>query len=166
MKKIAIVLIIASLALTACNKKDGGVKTKDESNIIMVVGNENLTEAELQAKIDALPPKYKEYSKSEKGREALIEEMSVRKMLKQEAVKNGVEETDSYKKDLDKAKEDILINHIVNKKIMDGVKLTDEELKAEYEKNKENFKTPEQEKAAHILINVSEDMTKEQKADA
>ena len=166
MKKIAIVLIIASLALTACNKKDGGVKTKDESNIIMVVGNENLTEAELQEKIDALPAKYKVYSQTEKGREALIEEMSVRKILKQEAVKNGIEETDSYKKDLANLREDLLVNHMVDQKIMDGVKLTDDELKAEYEKNKENFKTPEQVKAAHILINVSEDMTKEQKADA
>ena len=41
MKKMAIILIIASLALTACNKKEGGVKTKDESNVIMVIGNEN-----------------------------------------------------------------------------------------------------------------------------
>jgi peptidyl-prolyl cis-trans isomerase C len=50
MKKIAIILIIASLALTGCNKKEGGIKTKDESNVIMVVGNEKLTETELQEK--------------------------------------------------------------------------------------------------------------------
>ena len=78
MKKMAIILIIASLALTACNKKEGGVKTKDESNVIMVIGNENLTESELQEKIDTLPAQYKEYSKSEKGRAALIEEMGCR----------------------------------------------------------------------------------------
>jgi len=166
MKKMAIILIIASLALTACNKKEGGVKTKDESNVIMVIGNENLTEAELQEKIDTLPAQYKEYSKSEKGRAALIEEISVRKMLKQEAVKTGIENTESYKKDLEGIKEDLLINHVVNKKIVEGVKLTDSELKAEYEKNKENFKTPEQIKAAHILINVSDDMTEAQKKDA
>jgi len=166
MKKIAIILIIASLTLTACNKKEGGVKTKDESNVIMVIGNEKLTETELQEKIDTLPAKYKEYSKSEKGRAALIEEISVRKILKQEAVKTGIEETESYKKDLDEIREDLLINHVVNKKIVEGVKLTDSELKAEYEKNKEKFKTSEQIKAAHILINVSNDMTEVQKKDA
>ena len=166
MKKMAIVLIIASLALTACNKKEGVVKTKEESNVIMVIGNEKLTETELQEKIDSLPAQYREYSKSEKGRTALIEEITVRKMLKQEAVKEGIEETDAYKKDLEGLKEDLLINHVVNKKIVEGVKLTDSELKAEYEKNKENFKTPEQIKAAHILINVSDKMTKEQIADA
>jgi peptidyl-prolyl cis-trans isomerase C len=166
MKKIAIILIIASLALTGCNKKEGGIKTKDESNVIMVVGNEKLTETELQEKIDTLPAQYKEYSKSEKGRAALIEEISVRMMLKQEAVKTGIEETEAYKKDLEGVKEDLLISHVVNKKIVEGVKLTDSELKAEYEKNKENFKTPEKIKAAHILINVSDDMTDAQKKDA
>ena len=166
MKKMAIVLIIASLALTACNKNEGVVKTKEGSNVIMVIGNEKLTETELQEKIDALPAQYREYSKSEKGRIALIEEISVRKMLKQEAVKEGIEETESYKKDLEGLREDLLINHVVNKKIVEGVKLTDSELKAEYEKNKENFKTPEQIKAAHILINVNDKMTKIQIADA
>ncbi|MGB6127707.1 MAG: peptidylprolyl isomerase [Psychrilyobacter sp.] len=162
MKKMAIILIIASLALTACNKKEGGVKTKDESNVIMVIGNENLTETELQEKIATLPAQYKEYSKSEKGRAALIEEITVRKILKQEAIKTGIENTESYKKDLESVKEDLLINHVVNKKIVESVKLTDTELEAEYEKNKENFKRPEQIKAAHILINVSEGMTKVQ----
>jgi len=166
MKKTAILLIVISLALTACNKKEGAVKTKDESNIILVVGNEKLTETELQEKIETLPTKYKEYSKSEKGREALIEEIAIRKMLKQEAVKKGIEETESYKKDLEEIREDLLIKHMVSKKIVEGVKLTDSELKSEYEKNKENFKTQEKIKAAHILINVSDDMTEAQVEDA
>jgi peptidyl-prolyl cis-trans isomerase C len=166
MKKVAILLIIASLAFTACNKKEGGVKTKDDSAVILVIGDDKLTEAELKEKIEALPPQYKEYSQSEKGRQALIEEMSIRKILKQEAIKGGIEDTESYKKDLERVKEDLLVNHIVNQKIVEGVKLTDEELKAEYEKNKENFKIPEQVKAAHILINVSKEMTPAQKTDA
>lgn len=166
MKKMAIILIIASLALTACNKKEGGVKTKDKSNVIMVIGNENLTETELQEKIDTLPPQYKEYSKSEKGRKALIEEITIRKILKQEAIKSGIENTESYKKDLESVKGDLLINHLVNQKIIEGVKLTDSELKAEYEKNKENFKKLEQIKAAHILISVNDKMTDAQKKDA
>jgi len=166
MKKIGIILIIASLAFTACNKKEGGVKTNDESNVIMVVGNEKLTESELQKKIDALPDQYKEYSKSEKGRATLIEEISIRKMLKQEAIKTGIGKTESYKKDLEDIREDLLINHMIKKKIVEGVNLTETELKAEYEKNKENYKKLEQVKAAHILINVSDDMTEVQKKDA
>ena len=165
MKKIGIIFIMASLVFTAC-KKEGGIQTKDESNVIMVVGNEKLTEYELQEKIDALPAQYKDYSKSEKGRKALIEEISIRKILKQEAKKIGIEETESYKKDLENVKEDLLINHVVNKKIIEGVKLTDTELRSEYEKNKENYKRLEQVKAAHILINVSNDMTEIQKQEA
>jgi len=166
MKKIAIGLIILSLGMTACNKKEGNVDTKDQSKVILVVGNENITEAELQEKIDNLPAKYKDFSKTEKGREALIEELTVRKMLAQEAKKDGIENTELYKKELNEAKEGILVNQIVNKKIVEGVKLTDKELKAEYEKNKENFKTPEQVRAAHILILSTKDMTPAQKSEA
>jgi len=164
MKKIGILLLIATLAFVGCDKK--GVNTKDDSNVIVVVGDEKITENELQEKIDKLPPQYKEYSQTEQGRQTLIDEMVVRKILKQEAIKNGIEDTEAYKKDLEGAKEDLLINHIVNQKIVEGVKLSDSELKAEYEKNKERFKTEEQVKAAHILIMVSDDMTEKEKAEA
>jgi peptidyl-prolyl cis-trans isomerase C len=166
MKKIALLLIVASLAFTGCNKKEKAVDTKDTSKVIAVIGNEKLTESELEKVIESLPPQYQEYSKTKEGRDALIEEMSLRKILKQEAIKEGIEDTEGYKKDLEDAKEELLITHVVNKKIVDGVKLTDEELKAEYEKNKESFKKPEQVRAAHILIKTTEDMTKEQLAAA
>jgi peptidyl-prolyl cis-trans isomerase C len=166
MKKIILISMVATLVIAGCGKKESSVKTKENSNVIMVVGNENITEAELQETIDGLPPQYKEYSKSKQGREALIEELSVRKMLKQEALEEGIENTEDYKKDLEKSKEELLVNHLVNQKIVEGVKLTDEELKADYEKNKEKFKKPEQVRAAHILILVKDNMTKTQKLDA
>ena len=166
MKKIALLFLVASLALTSCNKKEKVVNTKDNSKVIAVIGKEKLTEAELQEVIDSLPPQYQEYSKTKEGREALIEEMSLRKILKQEAIKEGIEDTESYKTDLEDAKEELLITHLVNKKIVEGVKLTDAELKAEYEKNKESFKKPEQVRAAHILIKTDDSMTKEQLAAA
>ncbi|MCK5779529.1 MAG: peptidylprolyl isomerase [Psychrilyobacter sp.] len=166
MKKIAIGLIVLSLGMTACEKKIGGVETKGQSKVIMVVGNENLTEAELQEKIDRLPPQYKEYSKTEKGRAALIEEITIRKILAQEAKKDGIEDTESYKKELKEEKDGILITHLLNKKIVEGVKLTNEELMDDYNKNKEQFKKPSQVKAAHILIMTRENMSGKEKNEA
>ncbi len=67
---------------------------------------------------------------------------------------------------MENAREALLIDHIINEKIVEGVKVTEEELEEEYEKNKESFITPEQVKASHILITVTNDMDVKEKRKA
>jgi peptidyl-prolyl cis-trans isomerase C len=58
------------------------------------------------------------------------------------------------------------VRQLLDKKIISGVTISDEEAKSFYDKNPKNFEQPEQIRARHILIAVDKDATAEQKAEA
>lgn len=157
-KSLVIVLVVAAL-MAGCNKGN-------EGKAIMKVGKEVITEKDLTNALEQLPEQYKEYYSSEEGKKQLIERIAEQKMLAMEAKNMGLEKTEDYKIKLEQAKETALAQIAVKKNIIDGVKATDAEIKAEYEKNKQNYKTEEEVKASHILIMVKEDMTPAQKQEA
>lgn len=60
----------------------------------------------------------------------------------------------------------LVVREFIGKEIVPKVSVSDKELEAFYESNKERFKLPEQVKAQHILIKVDKGATDEQKAEA
>lgn len=158
MKKGLIVLMVVAALTAGCNK-DGG-------KVLMKVGSEKITEKELQTEIDALPPQYKDYYSSVDGKKQLLEKLAEQKMLKQEALKKGYQKRDDYKSRLEIAKERELANIAVQAEIIEGVKVSEDDLKAQYQKNREQYKMDEQVKASHILIKVDATMSPAQKSAA
>ncbi len=157
-KSLVIVLVVAAL-MAGCNKGN-------EGKALMKVGKEVITEKDLNNALEQLPEQYKQYYSTEDGKKQLLERIAEQKMLAMEAKNMGLEKTEDYKIKLEQAKETALAQIAVKKNIIDGVKATDAEIKAEYEKNKQNYKTEEEVKASHILIMVKEDMTPAQKQEA
>ena len=88
------------------------------------------------------------------------------KILKDVAIKQGIEKDPEFLKDLEKQKERLLASYAVKRNIIDKVKATDEDLKKEYEKNKVRYKQNAQVKASHILIKTTSKMSKEELAKA
>ncbi len=62
--------------------------------------------------------------------------------------------TDSEMKTL--MRKEIVINYLLEKEVVDKVKVGDDEVKKFYEDNKDKFKTDEKVRASHILIGVDE----------
>ena len=58
---------------------------------------------------------------------------------------------------------ELLIQQTIQQEVADKVEVSDEEVKEYYEKNKEQFKEPEQVQASHILVQVAPDATQEEK---
>ncbi len=84
-----------------------------------------------------------------------------RKLLSQHATKSKIEESEDFKEKLELLKKELVLNLWMEqeaKKIEDGI--TDADIKADYEKNKDNYKVPAQLKASHILVE-KEDEAKE-----
>ncbi len=81
-----------------------------------------------------------------------------RKLLIQDALKSGIENTEDYKKKLNALKKELALTLWMEqeaKKIESST--TQKDLKEFYENNKNNFKTPPQLKARHILVKTKEE---------
>ena len=88
---------------------------------------------------------------SKDGVKKLVEEMVNQAMLYNQAIDEKFEDSDEYKKEMAKAKENILTN-MAFKKALECDEPTDEELKNYYEEFKNEFSEPESRSASHILV--------------
>lgn len=81
------------------------------------------------------------------------EGMIKEEILKQEAEKQGIEKDPAVQKQIEQAKEQIIVRALVNQEVIEKVKSADDkELKAYYDANKTQFPSPEQVHARHILV--------------
>lgn len=89
---------------------------------------------------------------SKDGVKKLVEEMVNQVMLYKDALDEKFDESEDYKKEMAKAKENILTN-MAFKKALECDEPTDEELKNYYEEFKDEFSQAESRSASHILVN-------------
>ncbi len=138
----------------------------EKSKVLMKVGKEVITEQDLEMALEQMPEEYKQYYSTEDGKKQLLERMAEQKMLAMKAKEMKIDKTKEFTIKMENAKETVLAQIIVRKLIVDGIKVTDEEIREEYEKNKESYKTEEEVKASHILIKVDAEMSDEEKEEA
>lgn len=88
---------------------------------------------------------------SKDGVKKLVEEMVNQAMLYNQAIDEKLDESEEYKREIAKAKENILTN-MAFKKALECDAATDEELKNYYNEFKDEFSEPESRSASHILV--------------
>ena len=106
----------------------------EKSKVLMKVGKEVITEEDLEYELDKLPDQYKKYYSTEDGKKQLLERMAEEKMLAMKAKEMKIDKTKEFTIKMENAKETVLAQIIVRKLIVDGIKVTDEEIREEYEK--------------------------------
>ena len=173
MKKRIIIALLAATFVMGCNqetevkKEAKSTKGSVETKILAKVGNVTITEADIKGELDSIPEQYKSYYESADGQKKLLDSMVERKLFLMEAKKEKLENNANYKKEIKKAKEYILAKTYIDESIFKNVTISDEELKAEYEKKKDQlFKVKEEVKASHILIKTDVNMKPKEKAAA
>jgi len=145
------------------NQKVSGIEIKEEEKVKLREGIlEQLISAELlyqeskKAKLGDLKEKIKE--RLEEIKKGFASEDEFKNLLKD----RGISEKD-LKEDIKKG---VYIDAFLEKDVYSSVVISDQERKAEYEKNKERLNLPEQVKASHILIRFEEAAGDEDKASA
>ncbi len=156
------VVIIAATVLVMGTLLFGAEKSK----VLMKVGNEVITEEDLEMALEEMPDQYKDYYSTEDGKKQLLERMAEQKMLAMKAKEMNLDKTKEFEKVMEKAKEMALAQQLVKKLIMEDIKSTDEEIKEEYEKTKEDYKIEEEASASHILIKTDAGMSYKEKEGA
>ena len=94
--------------------------------------------------------------KGEQGMQRLLDELIYQELFYAEAVDTKLEETDAFKAELQKMKENLLKQYNI-KNLVESVQVENEEISAFYEENPHFFAGQAQVQASHILVETEEE---------
>ena len=130
-----------------------------ESKVLAVVAGKEITEADLDAFLQNAPKEQQAYASNPQFRAQYLEQLIALNMFAQMGEDEKLDETEEFKKILESAKRDILAQ-LAMAKALKGIEVTEEDAKAFYEANPQQFKKPETVNAKHILTKEEEECTK------
>lgn len=128
----------------------------NENKVLATVGGREITEMDVNRLIESLGPQRAMQFQSEEGRKRILEELISQELFYLDAIESNLHEEDSFKKELENVKSNLLKQYSV-RKTLSGVALGENEAKDYYNQNIEQFKAPESVAASHILVDTEEE---------
>jgi len=126
------------------------------SDILVTVNGKNITKQEAETFVNASSPQA-HFSQLDKSQQAMIIDRLVEKVLFTElAGKEGIEKKPEFQRNMEKIKEELLVNMWM-KEQMDKAVVSDSEAKAFYDKNADKFMQKASVHARHILVKEEKD---------
>lgn len=153
MKKLPIYIsacMLIAFLFTGCEKKP-----PSDSVVLVKVSNGSITLSDFNAKIAKLPAYYQRVIDQNKAR--YLDEIIAEKLFYEEAVRNGLNNDKEVAEIIKEAKKKIVIAKLIKNEIDDKVVVSEAEIRAFYDANKDNLKTPEMWRASHILVPTEEE---------
>ncbi len=145
----------------------GLAAAKEGEEILAEVGPYKLTRAEFEAKLETAPPQIKMIlAHQPQLKKALVERWVEISLLSLAAKDAGLEKDPEVKARLDEVTKQILAQAYLEKKLLNQQRVSEEEVKAYYEKHREKYQEPRAVRARHILIEVPQGATPEQEKEA
>ncbi len=133
-----------------------------EKVILANVDGFEITKADMLKIIGNMPQEAQMQVSSKEGRMALLDEMISGELIYHQAIKDGLDKDEKYVKLLNEAKKSILEQFAITK-LLEGVSVTEEEMKKFYEENKDLYMTQESVGAKHILTKEKEEIEQVEK---
>jgi peptidyl-prolyl cis-trans isomerase C len=147
-------LVLACLALAACDKKAPDEHAKAEDALVATVNGQKIKQSDVQALYNALPGQYRQLP-IEFLQEQLVERLVDQKLVTAKAKADGIEKDAKYKERLAQAKDQILEDVWLTAEI--DKRLSPERLKKSYDEMVKGFKPSAEYKASHILVKTEEE---------
>ena len=122
--------------------------------ILANVGPLTVKESEVEEFLLSLGQRGQQYNNPQ-GRKVILEQIIGNKLLLLDARKNLYETEPEFKAELARLKENLLVNYAGNK-VISAVTVSDKEIEAYYEENKDQFGGGETVNASHILVDSEE----------
>ena len=125
-----------------------------ETKILAKVNGTPITELDVDRMLMAMGQNGQAYNNPQ-GRTMVLEQLISKKLMLLDAEKNLYEYDSEFKAEFEMVKEDMLANFAI-KKCVESITVTDDEVKKEYDDNKDKFVTGESADASHILVDSEE----------
>jgi peptidyl-prolyl cis-trans isomerase C len=154
MKRVLVLLFTISLVF-ACAKKE-----EKKGVYLAKIGDTVITQADFEREMKGLPEFVQKMFEGSSGKEKFLDELVKRELLYKEALKKGLDKDSEYLKKLEDFRKITLVGLLLQKEIETKVKVSDQDVKAYYEKNKEKFAPVAQIRASHILVKTEEEAKK------
>jgi peptidyl-prolyl cis-trans isomerase C len=147
---MAAALIGASASAAVLATVNGKTITSDEVNAVLMEGT--------QGRFSSLPKE-----KQSELQHRVVDGLILQQLVYEEAKKEGILQSPEYKKEFDDIVARIekqLAAKIWQEKILDGIKVSDKEVKAYYDKHGSEFEQKEKVHARHILVKTEAEAKK------
>lgn len=123
-----------------------------KKDVVASVGGERITLTDLQDRIKTYPPQFSAALQQKENKIKVLDQMIDEKLLLVAAKKSGIEKTKEYKTQIENAQNQLLLATYIKDKVEKNAVVSDEEVKAFYQNNPNQFKELEQRRASHILV--------------
>ncbi|MDO5717918.1 MAG: peptidylprolyl isomerase [Tissierellia bacterium] len=127
-----------------------------EEKILARVEDLNITTDDVQAFINALQPEMQAQFNNQEGFNKIADELVNQELLYLDALDNKLDEEPIFVEQMNNMKINLLKQYAIAK-VLNKVKIDDEELKKYYEEHKDYFKKPMEIEASHILVKTLEE---------
>lgn len=126
-----------------------------ENKVLAIVNGVDVTQRDLDELAQAIGPQAAMQFQGEEGQRQLLSELINQELFYAEAVDTNVEENEDFKAEMEIAKKNLLKQYNLRRSLQ-NVTVSDEEAQAHYDGNKEQFVSPPQVQASHILVDTEE----------
>ena len=149
---VIVLALAAAAALFGCGKEKAG-----QSKAVAKVGNTAITDTEMQARMEEMPPYVKQRLSSPEGQKQLLDALVEEQLIYRDARARGLDKTPEFRKQLEDAARNMLIRAYFDKVIQEKAKPTDAEIKQYYDSNPSEFIIAETITARQILVKTRDE---------
>ena len=146
---IALFSIVLSMSLYGCAKKQSAASSK----VIAEVNGKPITAAKFKEEMSKFPPQLRSYLETPTGEKRLLKSLVDRQILVNEALKEGVNKSKSFKTQISDFKKGLLVQLLLHKEVANKVKVTTADAKAYYKKHYLAFNLPSKINVSYIQSN-------------
>lgn len=125
------------------------------NEILAVVAGQNITEEDYNIFVASMPREQQQYAADPRFKEQVLEQLISLHLFAKKGEELKLEETEEFAKIIANAKRDILAQ-MAMREVLGGITVTDEEMQANYDANKQAYSKGETVSAKHILVDSEE----------
>jgi peptidyl-prolyl cis-trans isomerase C len=157
MKRMAVLTLIISVLFlfASCAKQDD-----KKGPYLAKVGKVKIMQSDLDREMKNLPAFAQKIFEGSEGKERFINELVKKELLYQEALKQGLDKDADYIEKVADFKKVTLISKLLEDKIEEKAKVTDEDIKKYYDEHKEDFSPFDKVRLSLIRVKTEDEAKK------
>src|SRR4030066_829801 len=149
---LSVALVSAmTLTTTSCSQKEAA-KGGSSGPVLAKINNTEITVADFNERLKEYPSVAHGGTIDIETKKGFLDNLIVRELLYQEALKAGLDKEKETADILDEMKKRILVEKFFKKELGENITISEEELKKYYDENLEAAKAPVEVRASHILL--------------